>query len=740
MAGESPTFSESWYRVASLRPRLRATLRTHRQHFRGRLWHVVQDPVNNSFFRLHAAAQRFVGLLDGRRTAAEAWRICTGQLGDEALTQNEAIQVLGQLYAANLLQADLPPDAEGLFQRYRKRRRRQARSRLGNFLFLRIPLFDPDGLLDALVGVVGLAFTPVGFLLWAALVATGAYFALGSWRELGAEAEALLGAPHLLRRLPAMYAVFVLAKVCHELGHALACKKFGRQAHSGGEVHTIGIMLLVLAPVPYVDASSAWALRRKLHRVIVGAAGMMTELALAAVAAIVWVATSDAAGPWGRGVHFAAYNGMFIASVATLLFNANPLLRFDGYYILSDVLEIPNLSSRSMLYLRYLVKRLAWGVRGAMDPAQSAGEAVWLGVYGVAAMLFRVFICVKILLMLMDRLFFVGTVLAAAAATAWVLVPFGRFVAYLVGSAELSRTRVRALAGTVLVLGAAGAGLSLLRAPDRWQVSGVVEPARLAFVHAGADGFVTDVLPSGRRVRGGADPAEGDVLVSAANRDLELAWTKLTHERDILAARQRIARRRSTEDARYLPLVQILEEDIADLERQAELLRRERAGLAARAPMRGTWLCPRADRLGGAFLRRGERIGLVADLDELVVRADVPPRLAGMLLAEANRRVELRLVGRPDAVFRGTCRILPGGRKLQPWLTTDETHAASDPPADNAATETQPFQATVLPEKPYPCPLLPGQRAVVQFELPPRPLIAQWWRSLRQLAQRRFGI
>ncbi|OPX23974.1 MAG: hypothetical protein B1H04_03170 [Planctomycetales bacterium 4484_123] len=163
MAVDNPTFSESWYRVAELRPRLRATARVHRQSFRGRIWYVIRDPAGEDFFRLHEAAYYFVGLLDGRRTVSQAWRICNDRLGDEALTQPEVVQVLGQLYVANLLQARLPPDAEGLFQRYRKRVRRELSGTLGNLLFLRIPLFDPDRLLDKLVVLARPVFTVWGF-------------------------------------------------------------------------------------------------------------------------------------------------------------------------------------------------------------------------------------------------------------------------------------------------------------------------------------------------------------------------------------------------------------------------------------------------------------------------------------------------------------------------------------------------------------------------------------------------
>ncbi|MDP7288748.1 MAG: PqqD family peptide modification chaperone, partial [Phycisphaerae bacterium] len=346
---DRPTFSESWYRVASLRPRLRSSVQVFRQHFRGQMWHVLQDPGSNQFFRLNDTGYHFVGLLDGRRTVAEVWNICNEQLGDASPTQGEAIALLGQLYTSNLLQADVPPDAMGLFRRYKQRVGREVRGYLTNLLFIRIPLIDPDRFLERWVGIFGALFSAVGFILWLAIMCTGVYFLLGRTDELGNQAMGIL----MTANLPLLAISFWIVKIVHEFGHGFACKKFGLQA-GGGEVHTMGIMFLIFMPLPYVDASSAWAFRSKWHRVTVGAAGMFCELAIAAIAAIVWASV-------GPGmVKAVAYNCMFIASVTTLMFNANPLLRYDGYYILSDMLEIPNFAQRSKSYLYYLVKRYIW--------------------------------------------------------------------------------------------------------------------------------------------------------------------------------------------------------------------------------------------------------------------------------------------------------------------------------------------------------------------------------------------
>src|SRR5438093_10256537 len=120
-----PTFSESWYRVAPLRAKLRPSAQISRQFYRGERWYVVRDPAGNQFHRLSDAAYRFVGLLDGRRTVEEAWDLVGGQLADDAPTQPEVIHILSQLYAANLIEADITPDATVLLRRHKQLQKRQ---------------------------------------------------------------------------------------------------------------------------------------------------------------------------------------------------------------------------------------------------------------------------------------------------------------------------------------------------------------------------------------------------------------------------------------------------------------------------------------------------------------------------------------------------------------------------------------------------------------------------------------
>ena len=732
MSIDRPTFHEAWYRVADLRPRLLSGVNVRRQYFRGQLWYVLENPANSQFARMDENAYRFAGSLDGRRTVSEVWQLCNEHLGDGAPTQGEAIHLLGQLHAMNLLYVDLPPDAEGLLNRYRRRVQREVLSYLANVLFLRIPLFDPDALLNRWVGVVGPIYSWVGLLLWLILMAAGLYFVVGNFSELAAQSVDVL-APD---RLFLLYLSLVVVKVLHEFGHAFACKRFGRLNRSAGEVHAMGVMFLVLFPLPYVDASSAWSFRNKWHRAIVGMGGVLAELALAAVAAIVWARTSVGT------VHIIAYNVLFVAGVSTLLFNGNPLLRFDAYYVLSDLIEIPNLAQRSRNYLHYLVKRYIWGVRKLQNPAYSLGERIWFLTYGPASVLYRIFISIRILLFLNSRLppalFILVPLLAAGAVVGWLIVPMSRFLAYLATGPELARNRRRAILSTIGGFAATFVLVGLIRMPHRCRIEGFVEPAQFVWVYAETEGFVTGFLPSQVAVL-----PEGRPLVEAVNPDLQAQGEGLLAQRRALEVRYHLAQLDEVAAA------QIIAEQIAALEEQIARVRVELDRLRLRAPFAGTWVAPEIDRAMGTYLQRGERVGFIGSLDDLIIRATAGQEVAAMI-QDADRQVEIRVKGRPDATFTGRIeKIFPAGQDALPSEALSYLAGGSMPTRPGSQQDIQAaerfFEIRIRPSLQATsdegrATLFTGQRVIARVSMAPEPLLIQWYQSARQLFQRRFHI
>jgi len=745
MAVERPTFSESWYRVTALRPRLRATVQVSRQHFRGQMWHVLQDPGANQFFRLNEAAYHFVAMLDGRRTVGEVWHGCNDELGDSAPTQGEAIQLLGQLYASNLLRAELPPDAEGLLKRYKKRRLREVQGYMTNLLFIRVPLIDPDHFLDAWVGLFGKAFSFVGFFLWMGLIVTGLYSLAGRAQELADSSQGIFDPSNLFL----LYASMVAIKIIHEFGHGFSCKRFGRQAGGGGEVHVMGVMFLIFTPLPYVDASSAWALRSKWQRAMIGAGGMYVELGIAAVAAVVWANTEV-----GTTVHAIGYNVMFIASISTLLFNGNPLLRYDAYYILSDLLEIPNLSQRSKDFIYYLVKRYIWGVKRARNPAHSIGERIWFAFYGVASTIYRVFILVMILAFLGDRLpeqlKFLAIIMGAVSLVMWMFVPLGKFLKYLTVSPELARNRTRAVVTTLIVVGGIVAGIGVVPAPEHIRLQGIVELEQHQVIYADTDGFVVTVMPSdyGQEVTPG-----GPALVTAVSPELQTARLELLAGESELLARKAVAL-----DAGSTVSVQAYDKQLAVARRRLADVDRRIAALTKHAPFAGRWISPNIEQALGAYVRQGDQVGVVAGKNEAVrIRVTANQEIVALLWERYEQGVitaddiEIRLKDLPDIQITGaiTQRIEAGKDRLS-------SPALGYAAGGSIRTDTQDPKGTKAAEmffellvKPNPVddpdshwhgqvPLLSGQRVTLRVSLPARPLAKQWYRSILQFIEGRF--
>ncbi len=722
MSINRPTFSESWYRISELNPRLHGAVNVQRQHFRGVRWFVLQDPAGVRFFRLSEAAYHFSAMLDGRRTVGQVWQTCMERFGDVAPTQGEVIQLLCQLHGSNLLQGNLAPDAEALFKRHRKRVWRDVRSAFGNLFFIRIPLWDPDRFLGRWVGGVGHVFSKTGLLVWVAILLAGLWSIAGHVGTLAANAQDVLNPENL----PLLYVAILIVKLFHEMGHAFSCKHFGEKTGAGGEVHQMGLTLLFFTPLPFVDASSAWALRDKWHRIIVGASGMLAELAIAGLAAILWTRTAD-----GSTVHAIAYNIMLIASVSSLAFNGNPFLRYDAYYILLDLLEIPNLESRSKLYVSYLVKRYVWGLDQAVDPSHTSGERGWLTFYAISSTVCRMFIMGAIALMLMNRYVLVGTLLAAALMFRWGLLPVVHLFRFLTTSPELARHRARAGVTCVAAAGVLFVAVGWVKMPDRCRIEGVVEPVDYAVIHMKTTGFVGMVLESGARTE-----PEGPPLVAATSPELESKRDQLMAENQRLQLSRQAAQ---TQDAAG---AQIMDEKIAALDEQIVRTRRNLENLALHSPMPGVWVVPDADRLVDRRLDQGQRIGVVVDLDRLHIRAVASQQVASRLIEAARTRVDIRVKNRPDLELTGRIqKIIPAGQEQLPsaalgYAAGGATRIDQEDSTGRQAAEPF-FEILVAPSASASVVLRPGQTMALRFETSPKPLLVQGWRTLLQLFQTR---
>jgi putative peptide zinc metalloprotease protein len=604
-------FSNSWYRVAELKPRLRAHAQIHRQTFRGQVWYVLQDHQTGRFFRVSPAANRMLCMMDGRRTMREVWDIAGAHAADDPPTQDETIQLLSQLHASDLLQGELPPDVAEIAERSQLADRRRLIQRLRNPMAMRIPLFDPDKLLEATLPLVRPLFGTVGFLAWLTLVLTGAVLAMLHWSELTSNvADRVLVA----QNVALIVCVYPLMKTLHELGHAYATKVWG------GEVHEVGVMLLVFIPVPYVDASASAAFRQKRRRIVVGGAGIIVELALAAIAMIVWI---NASPGLGRAV---AFNVILIGSISTLFFNGNPLLRFDGYYILSDLIEIPNLGTRANSYLFFLVQRHLLQIDTLDNPATAPGEAKWLLAYAILSFLYRMMVSFGIAVFLATRLFFVGTAMALWAIISIAALPMLKGIRFLATSPRLRGQRRRAFSVVGGMAAVAGAILFLVPLPYSTVAQGVVWIPDRAEVRAKAEGFVTEVLTTP-----GADVAAKRQLVALAD--------PILNAKVAVAQAQLQEMQLRFEAVKQLDRVQaeVLQEQVQRLTGTLADYRVRQEDLTVTSTQDGRFVLPRAEDMPGRFLKRGDLLGYVIGDNDLVVRVVVPQADVDLIRQRTDR-------------------------------------------------------------------------------------------------------
>ncbi|HXW09686.1 MAG TPA: PqqD family peptide modification chaperone [Steroidobacteraceae bacterium] len=711
----SDLHSPSWYRVAQLRPRLRGHARIHRHHYRGELWYVLEDRVSRRMHRFNPAAYYIVGLLDGRRTVHEIWEAATERFGDDAPTQDEVIRLLGQLHAAEVLQTEAMPDLTELARRARKGKRKTWLQNLLSPLAIRFPLVDPDRFLERWLPWYGPWFGWVGLAVWAVVVGFGIATAAGHWDELTADVTSQILAP---QNLLILWLTFPVVKLLHELGHACAVKAWG------GEVHEMGIMLLVLMPIPYVDASAASAFPRARRRVVVGAAGMLVEVFLASIAIQLW---AEAEPGLARAV---LYDVMLIAGISTIVFNANPLLRYDGYYMLADLVQIPNLRVRANQYLGRLVERRLFGVNLDEEPTPAA-ERAWLGFYAVLSFLYRTFVICAIALFIASEYLLVGVLLALWALATAVVLPVLKGVGYLLMHPRLRRRRPRALATTALALALLYGALFVLPVPLWTRAEGVIALPEESHLRAGAEGFVRKIVAAPGSIVGA-----GTELVITEDPMLALRERVLEAEVRLLEARANALRLENR--VRWAMTLDELEA----ARRQLEEVRTRLAELTISSPVAGTFvLAHAAADLPERFLRRGEQVGYVlpakaATARVLVSQDDVD------LVRSRTLRIEAKVAGRLyDTYEARLVREVPAASNRVSNLALSSAGgggAALDPSGKEPKTLDPWFAFELeLPQTPT---LTLGEHVYVRFEHGGEPLAGRLYRSVRQLFMRQFTV
>jgi putative peptide zinc metalloprotease protein len=360
-----------------VRLRVRGDLAILPQKYEGKSYYVVKDPVSLRYYRFKEQEHYLLTLMDGKHTLDQAQKEFEKRFRPERLTLEDLEQFGQQLLKAGLVQNESPGAGKQLFDNRKKRLRMEWTQTLTNILYIKIPVFDPEKLLKRMLPWLGWMFTT-----WFLFVSLGVMIA-ALWLVLSHFETFYSRLPSYheffsFKTVVYLWAALGVVKVIHEFGHGLSCKAFG------GEVHEMGFLFLCFSPAMYCNVSDAWTLPNKWHRIIISAAGIYVELMIAAVATFVWWNT-----PSQPFVNHMSLSLMVVCSVSTVLFNGNPLMRYDGYYVLADWLEIPNLRDRANRYLQNLAMEHCLGIEVYPEPYMELTRRILFLTFAIVSYIYR---------------------------------------------------------------------------------------------------------------------------------------------------------------------------------------------------------------------------------------------------------------------------------------------------------------------------------------------------------------
>jgi putative peptide zinc metalloprotease protein len=655
-------------RRKQVRLRVRPDLQVFEQRYEGRAYHVVKDPVCLRYYRFSREEYFVFQLFDGRHTMEEVQERFEDEFKPMRLEPQDLEGFARQLVTAGLVQNEQPGAAAHLFERRAKQRRMRRLATLSNILYLKIPIFDPDRLLTWMYRYLSWIFTTWFFVLTVGLMCAAVFHVVLHFNTFHAK----LPAYHEFFTWNSVLYLWIslgVVKIIHEFGHGLSCKAFG------GECHEMGVLLMCLSPALYANVTDAWTLADKWKRIIISFAGIYVELVIASVATFVWWYT-----PAYPTVNNIALCVMVLCSVSTVLFNANPLMRFDGYYILADWLEVPNLREKANRFLNNLFLSKCLGVDTPPEPYMAPGRKWLFVIYAVASWVYRWVVTFGILWFLADflgpQLKILSQMLALMSLASLFVWPTIKIVKNVRQRGRLPDMKRKRVYVTLSVFAGLLIAFFVLPLP----VSRVHETG---LVNVNPDSVEEVMLPErGRLVElsdlgPGTVVRRGQILARFESAELEKSYERArakveanesTARDKSDAARKARARGETVLEARYAAeyLEARSDADAAALELD-QFEKRRTALRERRAPRDGTVItAPKRDEINKTFdLGYTDTIPVfaVGDPTKMIVRVPVSPPDFRVLREDLGARGELEVSvyakGRSDRQFTGKLRVLP---------------------------------------------------------------------------------
>jgi putative peptide zinc metalloprotease protein len=502
-----------------LKLRMRPDLVARRHKYHGQTFWVVKEPVGLNYFRFHEEEYEILCMLDGHTSLDQIKEDFERQFTPQKITFQDLLQFVGMLHRSGLVISESPGQGQQLVKRRNDRKQRELLGKLSNVFALRFRGVDPERFLNWLYKYTWWLFTPPA-------ITVALMFGLSALLLVFIQFDVFR------HRLPAFHEFFsfrnwiflgitmAVVKILHEFGHGLSCK------HFGGECHELGAMLLVFTPALYCNVSDSWMLPNKYQRAFIGAAGMYVELILASIATYVWWFSEPGL------VNHIALSVMFICSVSTVMFNGNPLLRFDGYYITMDLLEIPNLQQKSSEILKRFWMQYCLGVEQPENPFLPQRNQELFALYTIAAVCYRWFVTFSILYFL-NKVFEpyglkpLGQLIAMAGLVGLVLQPAWQLYKFVYTPGRMSKVKSKNVTITIAVIATLLAAFLFVPAPFAVKCAFEVQPHEAAGVYVSAPGTLAEV-----HVKPYQEVKAGDVIAVLENRTLKREYEDLLARRD----------------------------------------------------------------------------------------------------------------------------------------------------------------------------------------------------------------
>lgn len=704
-----------------VRIRLRPDLNFTVQRYEGRLFHVVKDPVSMRYYRFKEHERYLLGLMDGKHTLEEAQKSFEQRFRPERLTLEDLEAFTSQLLQAGLAQNETPGAGKQIFDRFKKRKRKMLLNQLMNVLYIKVPVLDPDALLNKMVKPLGFIFTRWFLMLSILFMLSALFLVMSQWNSFISK----LPAYHEFFNLKTVFYLWIAlgaVKIIHEFGHGLSCKKFK------GEVHEMGALFLVFSPCLYCNVSDSWMLPNKWHRIIISAAGIYVELIIAAMATFVWWWSEP-----GGFVNNMSMSIMVVCSVSTVIFNANPLMRFDGYYVLADWLEIPNLREKANRFLLSVVQEYGLGIEVPPQPYMTRGRQALFITYAIVSYLYRWFITFAVLVFMFTflepyKLGAISFILGIASAVTMVGQPLYQLFQNVHKRGRLPDMKTRNVGISAILLAIAIAGVLFIPLPMR--VKGVayitfnpLEAAKIETPEFG--GFLKELV-----VEDGQTVKTGDIIAVLQNPQLDIQL-KLNEQGQALRIKQldtlNAHLTSGSSDPKIASEISTTKNEIQSLKNVSKQLMQIKEQLVVRATRHGiiTRLIQKTEL--GKFLEKGMSICEIGDERDLRAVLLIPSADKGLI--QMGDHAWIRIHGRGYNYWPGhVANISANEAKSVPLQLSNKVAgnvaSHSDPESKLEVPQSQHYVVEIKLEQ-IDAAFHPGVLARVKIETEPRTL---WWR------------